>query len=183
METGDAVRAWMFLRRAEGYEAAWRAQGATGTGAPAALEPGPFAVRIQTAADLAAARFDLLAWADPGDWDGPLSPFWIQSAMVEAELEPDAEPLVALVKAGGGAVEGLRLVGGDLVLKIECAGAVVQVRLRGAGPFPEGGGIGIRHCFGLRMPQSVRRMLDFWHVAGLPAPRNGRGRGARIAHW
>ena len=102
--------------------------------------------------------------------------------MVEAVLEPDAEPLVPLVATGGGAVEGLRLAEGGLVLKIECAGAVVQIRVRDSAPFPEDGGIEVRHRFGLRMPQTVGRMLDFWSVAGLPAPRmggvGGRGPGS-----
>ena len=169
-ETGDGARAWLFLRRIEAYEAAWQAR----AGLPAAFEPGPFPIRIQTAADHEAARFDLLAWADPRDADGPASPFRVQQGMVEAVLDPEAEPPVSLVAAGGGAVQGLRLTGGGLVLKIECAGAVVQVRLRAPGPFPENGAIEIRHGFGLRIPQSVRRMLDFWSVAGLPAPRKGR---------
>ena len=72
----------------------------------------------------------------------------------------------------------LRLLGGDLVLKIEYGGAAVQVRLGNAARFPDDGGISIRHGFGLRMPLSVRRLLDFWSVAGRPAPRNGKGRGA-----
>ena len=114
---------------------------------------------------------------------GLIEGLWVQSGMVEAVLEPDAEPLVPLVAGGGGTVEGLRLAGGGLVLKIVCAGAVVQIRVRSSAPFPEDGGIKVRHSFGLRMPQTVRRMLEFWSVAGLPAPRIGRGRGARIARW
>ena len=70
------------------------------------------------------------------------------------------------------------MLNGDLVLKIEYGGAAVQVRLRNVARFPDDGGISIKHPFGLRMPLSVRRLLDFWSVAGLPAPRNGRGRGA-----
>ena len=88
-----------------------------------------------------AARFDLLAWQDPDAADGPASPFWVQSGMVEAALEPDAEPLVS---TGGGRCghgsRGLRLAGGGLVLEIECAGAVVQIRVRSSAPFPEDGG-------------------------------------------
>ena len=163
----------MFLRRIEAYETAWLAQGVARVG----FEPGPFPIRIQAPVDLEAARFRLLAWADPHVEGGPASPFWDQRGMVEAVLDPEAEPLLALVAAGGGTVEGLRLAGGALVLKIEYGGAVVQVRLRGPAPFPEDGGIEIRHRFGLRMPQTVRRMLDFWNVAGRPAPRTGRGRG------
>ena len=73
------------------------------------FEPGPFPIRLQTAADLEAVRFDLLAWADPHRADGTASPFWVQSEMVEAVPEPDAEPLVAQVAADGGSLEGLRL--------------------------------------------------------------------------
>ena len=102
--------------------------------------------------------------------------------MVEAVLEADAEPLFALVAGGGGTIEGLRLAGGGLVLKIECAGTVLQIRVRGSAPFPEDGGIEVRHSFGVQMPQTVGRMLDFWNIAGLPAPRMGRGRGSRTGH-
>ena len=41
--------------------------------------PGPFPIRTQTAADLEAARFDLLAWHNPWDEGGPSSPFWDRS--------------------------------------------------------------------------------------------------------
>ena len=164
------------------YEAAWRAHAVLPAPEPV-FEPGPFPIRLQTAADLEAARFDLLAWQDPWPEDGPASPFWVQSGMVEAVVEPDAEPLASLVAAGGGTVDGLRLADGGLVLKIECGGAVVQIRVRGSTPFPEDGGIEVRHSFGLRMPQTVGRMLDFWNIAGLPAPRTGRGRGARIGFF
>ena len=95
--------------------------------------------------------------------------------MPEGVLEPGVEPLVGLV-GDRGSVEGLRLLGGDLVLKIEYGGAAVQVRLGNVERFPDDGGISIRHPFGLRMPLSVRRLLDFWSVAGRSAPRNGRDR-------
>ena len=177
-ETADGIRAWLFLRHVEAYLAAWRAH-AVLPAPERVFEPGPFPIRIQTAADLEADRFDLLAWANPDAAGGPASPFWIQSRMAEAVLEAEAEPLVAQVVADGGAVEGLRLAGGDLVLKIQCAGTVVQIRVRGSAPFPEDGGIDIRHRFAMRMPPTMGRMVDFWSVAGLPAPQTGRGRGAR----
>ena len=172
-ETGDGARAWRFLREMEEYLAAWRARPVS---APV-FEPGPFPIRIQTPADLEAARFDLLAWADPRGEGGPLSAFWDQEGMVKAVLDPEAEPLVSVAAAGGASVEGLRLIDGRLVLKIEYAGAAMQVLLRDGGRFPDDGGIEIRHRFGLRMSKSVRRMLDFWEVAGRAAPRKGRGRG------
>lgn len=176
METGDGALAWMVLRRVGEYGTAW-GRHVAGAGVTAALEPGPFRIRIQTEADLEADRFEMLAWEDPWMADGPVSPFWRQDGMPEGLLEPGARPLAALV-GDGGSVEGLRLVGGDLVVKIEYGGTAVQIRLGNVGRFPDDGGIFIRHPFGLRMPQSVRRLLDFWSVAGRPAPRNGRGRGA-----
>ena len=49
-ETGDGVRAWLFLRRVEAYEGVWRAQTALSSSA-SVFEPGPFPIRIQTPAD------------------------------------------------------------------------------------------------------------------------------------
>ena len=175
MEKGDGVRAWLFLRCVPEYEAAWRAQAgpAADSGEPVPPDRSPghdFPVRVQTRTDLEAARFDLLAWQDPLAGDGPASPFWIQEGMPEAAVAPDAEPLAGVVAAGGGSVEGLRLLDGDLVLKIEHGERAVQILLRDAGPFPPGAGIELRHGFGLRMPHSMRRLLDFWQVAGRPPP-------------
>ena len=171
METGDGIRAWLFLRRVEDYRAAWRAHAGPPAAPGAIPEPGQaFPIRVQTRADLEAARFDLLAWQDPRGGGGPASPFWVQDGMVEAVVAPGAEPLAELVAAGGGAVEGLRLLDGGLVLKIEHDGRAVQVLLRDAGPFPPGAGIELRHPFGLRLPQGMRRLLDFWQVAGRPPP-------------
>ena len=176
METGDGAVAWAVLRQIGDYGEAWR-RNAAAAGVSAELEPGPFRIRIQTEADLEAERFEMLAWEDPLRADGPALPFWRQDGMPEGLLEAGGEPLVGLV-GGRGSVEGLRLLGGDLVLKIEYGGAAVQIRLGNVERFPGDGGISIRHPFGLRVPLSVRRLLDFWSVAGLPAPRNGRGRGA-----
>ena len=148
----------MFLRRVEAYVAAWEANLAA-AGTSAALEPGPFPIRVQTAEDLEAARFDLLAWEDPCREDGPASPFWVQSGMVQGLLERDGEPLTAMA-ADGASVEGLRLLCGDLVVKVEYRGAVVQVVVRGVDRFPEDGAIRVEHSFGLRMPLSARRILD-----------------------
>ena len=175
-ETGDGVLAWMVLRQVVEYGEAWRRH-AEAAGVSAAPEPGPFRIRIQTEADLEADRFEMLAWEDPRKADGPASAFWRQDGMPEGVLEPGAESLVGMV-GDRGSVEGLRLLGGDLVLKIEYGGAAVQVRLGNVDRFPDDGGISIKHGFGLRMPLSVRRLLDFWNVAGLPAPRNGKGWGA-----
>ena len=173
--TGDGVLAWKVLRRVPEYREAWSRHGTA-----YALEPGPFRIRVQAEADLEAARFGLLAWEDPRAEDGPASPFWRQERMTEGAIDPHAEPLAAL--AGDCAsVEGLRLLEGGLVLKVECNGAAVQVLLRDAGRFPDGAGIAVRHSFGLRIPKSMRRLQDFWDVAGRPAPRKGRERRAEGA--
>ena len=175
-ESGDGVLAWTVLGQVGEYREAWHRHAAA-AGVSAAPEPGPFRIRVQTEADLEAERFEMLAWEDPRKADGSASPFWRQDGMPEGVLEPGAAPLAGLV-GDRGAVEGLRLLDGDLVLKIEYGGAAVQIRLGNVARFPDGGGISIRHPFGLKMPLSVRRLLDFWGVAGRPGPRNRRGRGA-----
>lgn len=63
MEMRDGIRAWLYLRHVEAYVTAWRAH----AGQSVVFEPGPFPIRVQTAADLEADRFDLLAWQNP--WD------------------------------------------------------------------------------------------------------------------
>ena len=176
IETGDGVLAWKVLKEVGDYQEAWCSH-AAGAGMSARFQPGPFRIRTQTKADLEADRFEMLAWEGPWKVDGPASAFWRQDGMPEDQLEPGATPLAALV-GDGGSVEALRLLGGDLVLKIEYGGAAVQIRLSGVARFPDDGGISVKHPFGLRVPLSVRRLLDFWSVAGRPAPRNGKGRGA-----
>lgn len=172
MEAGDGALAWAVLRRTSEYRDAWAAHAAE----PGAPEPGPFPVRVQAEADLEAARFEMLAWEDPFAEDGPLMPFWRQRGMPEAVPDLSAPPLAALAGEGGSAA-GLRLLDGGLVLKVEHGGAAVQVRVRDAGRFPDGAGLSVMHRFGLRMPHSMRRMLDFWNVAGGAAPGNGRWEG------
>ena len=184
METGDGVVAWMVLRRVVEYREAWDRHAAT-AGVSGAPEPGPFPIRIQTKADLEAYRFEMLAWEDPRKADGPASPFWRQDGMPESVLTPGKDSLVGMV-GDRGSVEGLRLLNGDLVLKIEYGGAAVQIRLGNVPRFPDDGGISIRHPFGLRMPLSVQRLVDFWSVAGRTAPGNERDRGvgfARSTGW
>ena len=171
METGDGVLAWEVLKRVGEYHDAWRMHAAE-AGASVTSEPGFFRIRIQTEADLEAERFEMLAWEDPWQADGPASPFWHQDGMPEGLLDPGARPLAALV-GDRGSVEGLRLLGGDLVLKIEYGGAALQIRISDVERFPDDGRISVKHPFGFRVPLSVRRLLDFWSVAGRPAPRNG----------
>ena len=104
-------------------------------------------------------------------------PFWVQSGMTQGVVDRDGEPLAA----EGASVEGLRLLCGDLVVRVEYGSAVVQVAVRGVERFPEDGAIRVEHSFGLRMPPSARRIFDFWSIAGRPVPPQGWGRGAGIA--
>ena len=173
MQTGNGVLAWRMLRLVGKYQEAWARYGAAGP--PPALEPGPFPIRVQTEADMEAARFELLAWEDPHDAEGPVAPFWRQDGMPDGFLDPEAPPLAAAAGASS-RVEGLRLLDGDLVVRIERRGAAVQVRVRGAAPFPEDGGIAVKHFDLLEIPHSMRVMLDFWNAAGLTGPRKGRAR-------
>ena len=175
METGDSVLAWRILRLVGDYEMAWARHGG---GSPPALEPGPFRIRVQSEADMEAARFGLLAWEDPHDTEGPVAPFWRQDGMPAGFLDPEAPPL-AVAAGAGSRVEGLRLPDGDLVVRIERGGAAVQVRVRGAAPFPDGGGIAVKHFGLLEMPHSMRVMVDFWNAAGRTCPRTGRARRGR----
>ena len=169
--SADGALAWRVLRQVDDYVDAWDAQSAEV--AARALEPGPFRIRVQSDSDIEAAKFELLAWEDPC---GSGAPFWRQRGMPEALPNPDAPPLAAILDEGG-TVEGLRLLSGDLVVRIGCGGASVQIRVRDAPRFPDDGGLSVMHDFGLRMPRSMRRMNDFWSSAGHPAPRNGRDRG------
>ena len=169
------VCAWAVLRRYADYREECRERAA----APV-FEEAPFPLRVQSDADLAAARWRLLAWEDP-EREDTVSPFWIGAPAVAGALRRGAPPLGAMAEEPGAAVEGLRLLGGGLVLKIVCGAAVIRIRLRECGRFPRDGGIEVVHDFGLRMPQTAATLLDFWAVAGEPAPSRRRARRAWIA--
>ena len=121
MRAEDGARAWQILRRLPAYRAAWRRR----LPQPGLPERAPFPVRLQTAVDLVAARFGILAWEDPFAPDGPASPFWVDTPMVPAAVGPKATPLTGDATAPGVSVAGLRLIDGSLVLKLECGGASV----------------------------------------------------------
>ena len=175
---GGGVWAWQVLRRVEAYETAWRAHAASPGALPAVFEPGPFPIRIQTAADLEAARFDLLAWADPGEADGPASPFWTDAPMLAGEGSAHAPPLLPMLAEAGAWLEGLRLRDGGLILKVENHDAAVQLRLADDRLLRDGGGVRLYHDWGLGLPVEIARLIDLWTVSGGPVPPKGRGRGA-----
>ena len=76
--------AWACMRRDPGYRAAWAARAS-----PVRLEAAPFPLRVQTAADLAAADWGLAVWEDPHveDWRTPFLP-----GMPALVAEPDPDP-------------------------------------------------------------------------------------------
>ena len=171
---GGGVWAWQALRVRADYLAAWAAR--ADRAAPPQLEPSPFPVRIQSAADLEAARWGLLAWQDPEADD---SPFWSEAPALGCALARNEPPLLGLAEKSGSKVTGLRLACGALALKIERGYRAVQLRLEGAAAFPEGGGVQLRH--GLPgLPETAARELDLWALAGGPAPPGGRWRGTGI---
>ena len=179
MGAGDGALAWEYLRRNPNYRDAWEAATATPV-----FEKAPFPLRVQTEADLATARFALLAWADPEAADGEagggaVSPFWAEAPMLRGKLSSNATPLLALLDGAGARLEGLRLADGCLVLKVERGGRALQIRVEGKAALrPERGGVEIRHDWGLGLAYSIDRLKDLWSVSEAPDPRSGQGRRA-----
>ena len=171
---GD-TRAWRLLRGLRAYQAAYEAHAE-----PPAFEEAAFRVRVQSEADLSARDpWQIEAWENPFARDGPASPFLSGDPTLEGEGSSSAPPLLPILEAAGARVDGLRLLDGTLILKIEQDGRAVQIRLRRDGPLLGGGGIRLYHDFGLELPMVIARLTDLWSVAGGPAPRQGRVRWGR----
>ncbi len=158
----DPLRAWRFIRASKAYRTAWRKRRPM----PGLPERGPFPIRLQTAADLTAMAWGMMAWEDPCA-ALPLSPFWARAGVMDGQVARDAAPLVRLAAEGGAALSGLRLADSALMLRIEQPGRSVLVRLPPGTVFPEDGG--------LRLIREVVRIEDVW--LGAPVPRPGRERG------
>lgn len=175
MRREDGARAWQILRRIPAYRRTWlrsRPQ-------PGLPERGPFPVRLQTPADLGAARFGLLAWEDPFVEDGPVSPFWAVAPMVPAAAGPQATPLTGGAMAPGLSVDGLRLTDGSLVLKLQNGGGAVQFRLDAGGGFGPTDGVLAQHDL-LADPRTfVARLRDARALAVGEPPFRGGGRGTQ----
>ena len=178
----DAVRgahAWAYLRRDPAYRAAWAAHGA-----PARFEGADRPWRVQTEADLlAAADWALLAWEDPAPaaWR---SPFWYGVPMLVGEPDPDPwpdpAPLLPLLAEAGARVEGLRLLDGRFVLKVEQGNALLQILVPSGRVFAPGDGLMAKLGLSLPLEAAVARIEDLWRVAGrAPPPRLGRVRGRK----
>ena len=179
MATGGGARAWLFFRRNDEYAALWR----TLAGAAAAFEDAPFPIRGQAQADLAVARFGLLAREDPFAVNGPVSPFWSVAPMLEVvAVREDGPGLAALARDAGTALAGLRLAGGALVLKLERAGRAQQVRIAEDGAFdPFQDNIEVRLRPGSGVERRHARSGELWRMLRVPTPPTGRGRGSGIA--
>ena len=176
MTEGDTP-AWRLLRGLRAYWAAYESQGE----APSFEEESAFPVRIQSEADLAARDpWRMEAWENPFARDGPASPFLAGEPMLEAEGSPTAQPLLPYLAAVGARIDGLRLLDGSLIVKIERDGRAVQVRVTKDGSLLAGGGFRIcRDCEPEQLPLEIARLTELWSVSGGPAPRQGRGRWAR----
>ncbi len=175
MRTEDGPRAWQILRRLPAYRAAWRRRRPQ----PGLPEPAPFPVRLQTASDLAAARFGILAWEDPFAEDGPASPFWRVAPALPAAVGPRATPLIGEAAAAGLAVSGLRLADGSLALKLERGDRAIQLSVGPGTGFGPGDGVLALHDL-LEEPRLfVARLREARALAAGPAPPGGGGRGMR----
>lgn len=174
MRLKDGPRAWQVLRRLPAYQAAWRRR--RGQQQPSLTERAPFPVRLQTAADLAAARFGLLAWLDPFAVAGPASPFWSVMPMLAASVEAEATPLIGAGLPLGMAVEGLRLMDGSLVLKLELRASAVQLRLAAGRGLDPDDGVVVQHDLRVGPRPFIRRLEEACALAAGNVPRRGGGR-------
>ena len=173
----QGAHAWAYMRRDPDYGAAWAAHAA-----PPRFEAGAFPLRVQSEADLAAAaQWALLAWEDPGAaaWR---SPFWSGIPMLVGEPDPDPwpdpTPLLPLLAAAGATVEGLRLMSGRFVLKVELGNALLQILVPSGRMFAAGDGIMAKLGLDLPLAAAVARVEELWRVSSrLPPPRRRRGRG------
>ena len=166
--TEGAASAWLFLRCSPDYIEGWRAA-ADGVDA---LEDGPIPIRAQTEADLGAAAWGLLAWEDPFAQDGPASPFWSDAPMPEGVPgRPGTTPFAALVGGTGGAVSGLRLRDGTLILRVERGAAAAQIRIADGDGFDPAGGLGLYQACDLDLLVQLGRAADLWSVIGPEAGR------------
>ncbi len=116
----SGTRTWLLLRGLGTYRAAWETPAAV----PAFEKGIAFPGRVPSEADLAARTpWRIEAWENPFARDGPASPFLAGEAMLEAEGSP---PLVTLLAGAGARVDGLRLLDGSLIVKIEQAGCACR---------------------------------------------------------
>ena len=174
MNNTEASRAWEYLRRNPAYIEARRT-----AVEPAAEEPAPFPLRVQTAADREATAWGLLAWEDPDDETGPASPFWADAPMLEAVPSPEAPALAELLKEPEVRLSGLRLEGGAAIIKVERGEGSAQTRIAGGAAFDPAGGIDLRLPTALDLQVRLRRAADLWPIAGAGIKKEDAVRGSR----
>lgn len=175
MRVEDGPRAWQILRRIPAYRAAWLRRRPQ----PGLPEAAPFPVRLQTADDLAAARFGLWSWEDPFARDGPASPFWRVAPMLPAAVGKRATPLLGGAAADGLSVEGLRLADGSLALKLEWGGGAAQFLIEPGSGFGPGDGLLAQHDLLAEPRLFVLRLGRAFALATRAVPLRGGGRGMR----
>lgn len=183
MATGGGARAWQFLKRNPGFQEAYEALEAGGDEAPV-LEDAPFRLCRAPPPGRGAGRFGLYDFENPFAENGPASPFWRVAPMLDVEPVRDGGPGLAALAAGAGtALEGLRLAGGALILKLERGGRARQLRIaRGHGFDPGADNVEVRLRPGPGFAGRHALGGDLWRLLTGPAPPTGRGRGPGIAN-
>ena len=176
-DTVRGAHAWAYMRHDPDYCRDWEAHGA-----PPRFETAGFPLRVQTEADLLAeAAWALLAWEDPGD-EAWRSPFWCAVPMLIGEPDPDplgATPLLGLLAEEGARVEGLRLLDGRFVLKVELGNALLQILVPSGRAFGPGDGIMAKLNLSLPLEAPVTRLGDLAGSAAGGARLRGRASGVR----
>ncbi len=163
--------------------AQWRQDGGVGNGVAASfVESSGFPLRIQSEADLKAARWGLLAWEDPRT-RSRFSPFWVDDKMVRAlavKPEESAPAVAVLARETGVSFTGLRVRDGSLVLKAKRGGRVEQFRNIDGDSFDfDLTGLEVGHPFGVSPPTAMPRITN---LAAMIDPRmrthSGTARGS-----
>ena len=96
--------------------------------------------------------------------------------MLAASVEARATPIVGAGQPRGMAVDGLRLLDGSLVLKLELGAAAVQLQLVAGRGFDPADGVVVQHDL-LEGPRPfVRRLEEACALAAGNVPRRGGGR-------
>ncbi|MCY4584126.1 MAG: hypothetical protein OXE50_15215, partial [Chloroflexi bacterium] len=82
-----------------------------------------------------------------------------------------------LLAKAGASVEGLRLLDGRFVLKVELGNALLQILVPSGRTFGSGDGIMAKLGLALPLEAVVARIGDLWRGSGRPPPpRSGRDR-------
>ena len=173
-EGRDPGRAWRRLMENPDYVADWRA-----LAEPTVREAPPHVFRRQTEADLAAARWNLLAWEDPSHprraecfrADGPM----VEARVAEAGPQ-GRHSWRRLLGRAGARYSGLRLLDGSLVLKVSRGRETGQIRVIDGTAFdPALSGLEVRSRQGGQARGGWVRLRSLepivFRESGVPPPR------------